>query len=124
MLRLLPVLSILILALCHGATPEAVAQGASPALSPTSPPSKRVALVIGNAAYTHTGPLANPANDAKLMAQTLQHRQATQCPWIQAAGTREHRSNGPETVNALTMNADHFVAAGHLQKNNALEISP
>jgi len=32
---------------------------------------KRVALIIGNAAYQHGGALKNPVNDAKLMAQTL-----------------------------------------------------
>jgi cyclophilin family peptidyl-prolyl cis-trans isomerase len=32
---------------------------------------KRVALVIGNAAYRHVARLANPANDAKLVADTL-----------------------------------------------------
>ena len=32
---------------------------------------KRVALVIGNSAYQHVAPLANPANDARLMARTL-----------------------------------------------------
>src|SRR6266508_5968525 len=32
---------------------------------------KRIALVIGNAGY-HVGPLATPANDAGLIAQTLQ----------------------------------------------------
>ena len=31
----------------------------------------RVALVIGNGAYKHIAPLANPANDARLMAETL-----------------------------------------------------
>jgi len=31
----------------------------------------RVALVIGNSAYTHTKPLANPANDAADMAALL-----------------------------------------------------
>jgi uncharacterized caspase-like protein len=39
---------------------------AAPALA-----EKRIALVIGNSAYKHTSPLANPANDAKLMAATL-----------------------------------------------------
>lgn len=34
-------------------------------------PEKRVALVVGNAAYRHTAPLKNAANDARLMAQTL-----------------------------------------------------
>ena len=33
---------------------------------------RRVALVIGNAAYQHVPPLDNPANDARLMAETLQ----------------------------------------------------
>jgi hypothetical protein len=32
---------------------------------------KRVALVIGNSAYRNVGPLDNPANDAKLLADTL-----------------------------------------------------
>ena len=31
----------------------------------------RIALIIGNGAYQHVGPLGNPANDAQLMAQTL-----------------------------------------------------
>jgi uncharacterized caspase-like protein/TPR repeat protein len=31
----------------------------------------RVALVIGNGAYTHAHPLANPVNDAKAMTETL-----------------------------------------------------
>jgi len=33
---------------------------------------KRLALVIGNAAYTHNYTLKNPVNDARLMARTLQ----------------------------------------------------
>jgi len=33
---------------------------------------RRIALVIGNAAYTAVSPLANPKNDADLMAKTLQ----------------------------------------------------
>lgn len=32
---------------------------------------KRVALVIGNSAYSHAGPLANPANDANDIAKAL-----------------------------------------------------
>lgn len=32
---------------------------------------KRVALVIGNGAYAHTTPLANPANDARAIADAL-----------------------------------------------------
>src|SRR5215472_15021194 len=32
---------------------------------------KRVALVLGNSAYQNVPPLANPVNDAALMAQTL-----------------------------------------------------
>ena len=32
---------------------------------------KRVALVIGNSAYTHARALPNPDNDAKLMSDTL-----------------------------------------------------
>ena len=33
--------------------------------------SKRIALIIGNSHYQHTGRLANPANDARLLASTL-----------------------------------------------------
>jgi uncharacterized caspase-like protein len=33
---------------------------------------KRVALVVGNSAYRNVPPLTNPANDAKLIADTLQ----------------------------------------------------
>jgi hypothetical protein len=32
---------------------------------------KRVALVVGNSAYKSVAPLANPQNDARLMADTL-----------------------------------------------------
>ena len=32
---------------------------------------KRVALVVGNSAYTNISPLSNPRNDAELIAQTL-----------------------------------------------------
>lgn len=32
---------------------------------------QRLALVIGNATYQNIGQLANPVNDAKLMAETL-----------------------------------------------------
>jgi len=37
----------------------------------TAAPPKRVALVIGNSAYVHSGKLANPANDARSMAEVL-----------------------------------------------------
>ena len=33
---------------------------------------KRIALVVGNSAYRNVPPLTNPANDAKLIADTLQ----------------------------------------------------
>jgi Caspase domain len=33
---------------------------------------KRIALVVGNSAYRNVPPLTNPANDAKLIAETLQ----------------------------------------------------
>ena len=36
-----------------------------------SPPERRVALVIGNAAYQYTAPLTNPVNDAQDMARVL-----------------------------------------------------
>ena len=45
------------------------------------------------------------------MAQTLKHGQTAQRAWIQAAGAGEHRPDGPEILNALTMEMDHFVGA-------------
>jgi len=41
-----------------------------PAL-PSAEPVPRQALVIGNAAYTHTSPLRNPVNDAQAISKTL-----------------------------------------------------
>jgi tetratricopeptide (TPR) repeat protein len=38
---------------------------------PTTENKRRVALVIGNSAYTALRPLSNPANDARLIAKTL-----------------------------------------------------
>jgi formylglycine-generating enzyme required for sulfatase activity len=40
-------------------------------LAPAFAENKRVALVVGNSAYRNVGPLENPANDAKLLADTL-----------------------------------------------------
>ncbi|GBU17301.1 hypothetical protein AOPFMNJM_0795 [Methylobacterium jeotgali] len=57
----LPALLLTIAATLGCGAPRAQAQG----------PEKRIALVIGNAAYTGA-PLATPANDAGLVAQTLQ----------------------------------------------------
>ncbi|WP_458097828.1 caspase family protein [Roseomonas sp. WA12] len=39
--------------------------------APASTPTRRVALVIGNSSYRSLGALANPANDAMLIADTL-----------------------------------------------------
>jgi uncharacterized caspase-like protein len=44
---------------------------AAAALAQPAAAQKRVALVIGNAAYTHAGQLANPSNDATDMAAAL-----------------------------------------------------
>jgi len=41
------------------------------ASGPSNAADKRLALVIGNAAYTHAGTLANPRNDAADMAAAL-----------------------------------------------------
>src|SRR5262249_45712650 len=54
------------------AAPVAEAALAAPLPRPSAFPSgKRVALVIGNADYRGVARLANPANDAKLMADAL-----------------------------------------------------
>jgi len=42
-----------------------------PTTSPVSPAERRVALVIGNGQYHHVPRLANPPNDARLIAETL-----------------------------------------------------
>ncbi|MEZ5710527.1 MAG: caspase family protein [Blastomonas sp.] len=53
--------------------PQASAAKPLPAVETTIPAQTgpRYALVIGNGAYTSLGPLANPANDAQLMAERL-----------------------------------------------------
>jgi tetratricopeptide (TPR) repeat protein len=55
-------------------SPSAPTQTAAP--SPASPPAgaatgRRVALVIGNGAYTHVKALPNPSNDARAVAKSL-----------------------------------------------------
>ncbi len=40
-------------------------------LAATAHAEKRVALVVGNSAYNNVNRLDNPANDAKLIAETL-----------------------------------------------------
>ena len=47
----------------------------------------------------------------RTMAQALQNYQAAQFAGLQAARAGEHRPDGPETLNALTMEMDHFVGA-------------
>jgi uncharacterized caspase-like protein len=44
--------------------------GAPSAVAPAQA-EKRVALVVGNSKYTNILPLPNPANDARLIADTL-----------------------------------------------------
>src|SRR5262249_24585612 len=42
---------------------------------PVPAPERRVAMVIGNAAYQHTAPLQNPAHDAQDIARVLKDLQ-------------------------------------------------
>ncbi|MGQ0675796.1 MAG: SUMF1/EgtB/PvdO family nonheme iron enzyme [Rhodospirillales bacterium] len=57
----------------YGLLAVAVAAGLSVALPVFAQPAeKRVALVIGNGKYQHIGRLANPVNDARVIAQALQ----------------------------------------------------
>ena len=46
-----------------------------PNTSPAASPERRVALVIGNAAYQYTAPLKNPVNDAQDIAKALKELQ-------------------------------------------------
>ena len=47
-----------------------------PSTPPAASPERRVALVIGNAAYQYTAPLTNPLNDAQDMARVLKDSKA------------------------------------------------
>src|SRR5262245_40482436 len=49
----------------------AVAMAAAVVLVQPAAAQKRLALIVGNPAYTHAGTLANPANDANDMAAAL-----------------------------------------------------
>jgi uncharacterized caspase-like protein len=61
----------------HQATEDAAKRAGTELKQKAAEPSRptlaerRVALVIGNSAYVHVPRLANPANDARLMAETL-----------------------------------------------------
>ena len=59
--------SILLLVLLSSTT---LLSSAQPAVAQADEP-QRLALVIGNAAYTHNSPLKNPVNDARAMASLL-----------------------------------------------------
>jgi hypothetical protein len=83
-----------------------------------SQPAPRIALLIGNGGYAAVTPLANPPNDARLMAKTLEQAgfkvtvlidadQATMKRGIADFG-RALRAAGPETV-ALFYYAGHAV---------------
>ena len=52
---------------------------------------RRVALVIGNAGYQHVDRLANPGNDAKLIADTLRKSGLHAGGWRRAARPRQGR---------------------------------
>ncbi|GAA4418914.1 hypothetical protein GCM10023187_52800 [Nibrella viscosa] len=47
------------------------AQSTTPSMASATTTQKRLALVIGNARYTHAGTLANPVNDAEAIRQVL-----------------------------------------------------
>ncbi|MGL1885375.1 MAG: caspase family protein [Reichenbachiella sp.] len=53
---------------------------------------KRVALIIGNAAYEHSGRLKNPVNDANLMAETLETLGFTVIKYTDATKSKMERS--------------------------------
>lgn len=77
---------------------------------------ERIALVVGNGAYTSVSPLANPVSDARLISATLAaldfdvrlHTDATQAELKVAISQfgRDLRAAGPETVGL-------FYYAGH-----------
>ncbi len=54
-----------------GLPPGPVTAPAGPVITPIENSGPRVALVIGNARYTHAGELKNPGNDARTVASTL-----------------------------------------------------
>jgi uncharacterized caspase-like protein len=73
-----------------------------------APPSVRVALVIGNAAYA-ASPLANPVNDARAMGQTLQRlgfdvielRDGNRAQMVEALGRLHSALKGRQGVGLL-----------------------
>jgi tetratricopeptide (TPR) repeat protein len=52
-------------------SPTGTSAAASPPPAPAAAPGRRVALVIGNGAYTHVKALPNPSNDARSIAKSL-----------------------------------------------------
>ena len=55
--------------------------------SASTPPGKRVALVMGNSAYQHAVELPNPKNDAKLMSETLRRACGAPLASVQVAAS-------------------------------------
>lgn len=47
------------------------------------------------------------------MAQALQHQATAFGPWLQTAGTRNHRPDGPKADHAITINMDQSMGADH-----------
>lgn len=78
---------------------------------------ERIALVIGNASYAHTSPLANPGNDATTMAATLRAAGFTVTRLIDADQTSMKRAllqfgralRGPAVEAGLLYYAGHGV---------------
>jgi formylglycine-generating enzyme required for sulfatase activity len=113
----LTVLALLLLALVPSVLPQRrrAAQPAQPAPAPPMSNAKRFALVIGNSAY-ESGPLKNPVNDARAMAEALracsfdvlERENVTQTEMKQTIRTfgERLRAGGPEAVGL-------FYYAGH-----------
>jgi uncharacterized caspase-like protein len=91
-----------------------------------SEPEHRIALVIGNGAYTHTGALPNPANDARLVGSRLALLGFETMIFVDLGGSRMRRALrsyserlidlGPNTI-GLIYYAGHGV---QIRENNYL----
>ena len=88
----------------HGLVGLLVAALALPVAAQAPQPEKRIALVVGDGAYANA-PLATAANDAGLIAQTLQAAgfdvvgraisMATPCARASATSCRRRKARGP-----------------------------
>jgi uncharacterized caspase-like protein len=86
---------------------------------------RRIALVIGNADYEHSGKLKNPANDAELMAKTLESLDFTVIKKLNATKTDMEKTIYEFSKRLGEYNVALFYYAGHgIQVNGVNYLLP